>query len=499
MINYEAPRKHQAENLIYICNIHQKIRHVVQQAATIIPTMEQGMRNLITVFFLSLSLLTVSPAQAASAAEVTQNEAVLNFPETATFRLSVTNNVEITSVVLEYGNEQQTCGEVVAKAFPQFTPGKTVNAEWTWEMRQSGSLPPGAQLWWRWRVTDADGNETVTDTETATWLDDIHNWKTINNGDILRLHYYEGDQAFISDISKAAYNGLQFNETQSGLQAASPIHLYIFANTDDMRDAILYEPSWTGGQAFPDQDIVIIGISKSDLEWGRDAIVHELTHVLVGHLTFSCLGDVPTWLNEGLAVYSEGGLDPASQEQLEDAIRDDTLLSVRSISGGFSEVPDKAYLSYSQSYSITKFLIETYGQDKMTALLIALRDGITIDEALMQTYEFNIEGLEDAWRQAIGAQPRPVSAQPTAQPTPTFVPTIVPVSGGLLALQATLTPVPTSSLGVQPTETPPTRTGPPLSLTLILLGLCCAFILVIGVVVLGLVVRNQNSKGGNSG
>ena len=35
-------------------------------------------------------------------------------------------------------------GEVIAKAFPQFTPGKTVEAEWTWEMRQSGSLPPGA-------------------------------------------------------------------------------------------------------------------------------------------------------------------------------------------------------------------------------------------------------------------------------------------------------------------------------------------------------------------
>ena len=40
--------------------------------------------------------------------------------------------------------------EVIAKAFPEFTPGQTINAEWTWEMRQSGSLPPGAQLWWRW-------------------------------------------------------------------------------------------------------------------------------------------------------------------------------------------------------------------------------------------------------------------------------------------------------------------------------------------------------------
>src|SRR4026207_2476193 len=119
--------------------------------------------------------------------------------------------------------------------------------------------------------------------------------------------------------------------------------------TDDRKEAILYEPSWTGGQAFPDQNIVILGISPADIDWGRDAIVHELTHVLVGHLTFSCLGDVPTWLNEGLAVYSEGELDPASELQLEDAIQDNTLLTVRSLSSGFSEVEDKAYLSYSQS------------------------------------------------------------------------------------------------------------------------------------------------------
>jgi ABC-type transport system involved in multi-copper enzyme maturation permease subunit len=35
---------------------------------------------------------------------------------------------------------------------------------------------------------------------------------------------------------------------------------------------------------------------------------------------------------------------------------------------------------------------------------------------------------------------------------------------------------------------------PPLSLTLILLGFCCLTLLVIGVIALGLFVRNQNQK-----
>lgn len=440
-------------------------------------------------------LQAVSPAFASTPAAVTDNEVIFNFPDSAAFHATITSGSEIRSIVLEYGNEQETCGEVIAKAFPQFTPGTTVNVEWTWEMRQSGSLPPGAQLWWRWRLVDADGQETVSETKTAIWLDDVHDWRRINDG-LINLHWYRGDEAFARDLLSAAQNGLEFNETHSGLTADAPIDIYIFANTNDLRDAILYEPSWTGGQAFPDQDIVILGISGSDLDWGRDAIVHELTHVLVGHLTFTCLGDVPTWLNEGLAVYSEGELDPNSQAQLDGAIQNNTLLSVRSLSSGFSEVPDKAYLSYSQSYSVVKYLIEAHGQEKITALLTSLRDGLTIDEALLENYGFNVEGLEDRWRESIGARPRTVSPQPTAQPTPTFVPTIVPVSVLQITGQSTPTAIPTSSFATQSPDDNPARTGPPLSLTLILLGFCCLFVLLIGVVVLGFVVRRDNIAGG---
>lgn len=454
------------------------------------------MRHLFLVLVLSLSLLSVTPAIAtALPASVTSTDILLNFPESATFRASMNGETEITSVVLEYGNEQLTCAEVIARAYPQFTPGKTVEVQWTWEMRQSGSLPPGAHLWWRWRVTDANGNETISPTQTAIWLDDVHRWQIMNAGEYLRLHWYEGDQDFAIALAEAASQGLEFNAAQSGLMAEAPIDIYIYASTDDLKDAVLYEPSWTGGQAFPDQNIVILGISEYDLAWGRDAIVHEITHVLVGHLTFSCLGDVPTWLNEGLAVYSEGGLDPISQRQFEDAVREDTLLTIRSLSSGFSEVADKAYLSYSQSYSIVKFLIETYGQKEMTDLLLALRDGLSIDEALVQTYGFDVEGLEDAWRSAIGAPVQPDVAQPTAQPTPTFVPTIVPIGGVSAALQVTSTPVPTSSFNDQPTPAP-TRSRPPLTLTLILLAMCCAFLVLIGVVVLGFVVRRQNRREG---
>lgn len=453
----------------------------------------QAKRIAIPLFFL-IGLIPFQGVSAVSPAAVSGDKVVIHFPDSITFQAQISSDSPVTAVTLEYGAEQLTCGTVIAKAFPQFESATNVSVEWTWDMRQSGSLPPGETVWWRWRIVDANGQETLTEEKTAIWLDSEHDWKTISDGD-LRLHWYSGDQAFAQTLLDSATDGLELLQKDAGLILDAPVDFYIYADTTDMQDAVLYEPSWTGGQAYPANDIVILGVSEQDLDWGTDSIVHELTHVLIGHLTFSCLGEVPTWLNEGLAVYSEGDLDPFSQTQLDDAIKNDTLLSLRSLSGGFSEIRDKATLSYSQSYSVVKYLIEAHGQEKMNSLLIALRDGATIDDALQAIYGFEVEGLEGEWRAAIGARPMPVSAQPTAIPSPTFVPTIVPVGGGAPAVIPTPFTVPTSSFS-SPTESAPASplSGPPIALTVIVLGLCCLFLLVIGVVAIGLVVRSQNQK-----
>jgi hypothetical protein len=69
----------------------------------------------------------------------------------------------------------------------------------------------------------------------------------------------------------------------------------------------------------------------------------------------------------------------------------------------------------------------------------------------------------------------------------------VSVSNAILSAQATPSAIPTSSFETQSAETP-VRGRPPLSLTLILLGLCCFFLLFIGILILGFVVRRQSIK-----
>ena len=429
--------------------------------------------------FLILSLLFANLAfvdPANSALEIIDNEVSLSFPDTMTFRASFESSVPITSVELEYGSDSLTCGTVIAKSFPSFEPDTKVDVEWVWEMKQSGSLPPGASLWWRWKFTDESGAEKVSDKKTVIWLDSKHDWQK-KSSDYINIHWYEGDKSFAQDLLDTAERGLDLLEDNTGLVPDYQIHFYIYANTEDMKDAILYEPNWVGGQATPAHSIVIIGISgQGDLEWGRDTVIHELTHIVVGHLTFSCLGDVPTWFNEGLAVFNEGELDANSERQLQDAIDGDNLLMLRSLSGGFSEDPAKAHLAYSQSYSVVKFMVENYGHEKINAVLVALRDGTTIDDALTEVYGFDVNGLDSVWREAVGASPGLASVQPTPQSTPTFVPTYVPYAGEPLSITPTPFDIPSSSPGEDSSaydENLDDENGMLDPIALVLIYLCC--------------------------
>jgi len=450
----------------------------------------------ILFFILIGTLLTPIGVQAAPQADVQADSATLNFPNTVTFSATLSASAEITSVTLEYGNEQLTCGDVIAKAFPEFTPGTSVNASWTWDMRQSGSLPPGATIWWRWRYTDSSGKEFVSETQTSTWLDDEHDWQTVSNNN-LRIHYYGKDKSFAQTMLDAGVEGLRRNKEQAGMLPDAPVDIYVYPNYDDMRDAVLYEPAWTGGQAYSDFNIIIMGVSGSDSTWDQNTVIHELTHILVGRNAFSCIGTRPGWLEEGLAMYSEGTLDSGMQGLLDQAIRSNSLITLRSLNGGFSELPDKANLSYSQSYSVVKYLVETYGQQKMSDLLAALGDAKTIDTALLEVYGFDTDGLDSAWRESVGAAPLLV-AQATAQPAPTFVPTYIPIAGIPQAVTATPGAIPTSSSA----ETDDTAVGTtggaistPFLLSIAMICLCIVMLLIIGVVILGVVVRG-NSKGG---
>jgi hypothetical protein len=470
-------------------------------------------RSRIIIFILLLIFVAglATPAAAQSGIQVASDSASLTFPDSLVFNAEFQGGANITAVVLEYGVNQLTCGTVDAKAFPQVTSGTDVKVTWTWQMLESGSLPPGSTVWWHWLVTDSGGAQFTSPTKTVLWLDNVHPWQAITGGNI-NLHYYNGGSSFGQQLHDAAAQALVRLSQDVGVTSDSPVDIYIYANSTDLQYAILFAPTWVGGQAFPENNIVIIGIPTDQLDWGKSTEAHELTHVLVGHLTFSCLGFIPTWLNEGLAMYGQGGVQPSDQAQFDQAKSANQLPSLPSLNGEFSAEATRATLSYTEAWSVVNFMIKTYSRDKMTALLLDLKDGQTIDQALQAVYGFDINGLETAWRTSIGAKTQGGSSQPTPVPTPTIVPTYVPISAAPLAAAANSTPQPTQAnatvvpIIATPTTLPtgqpsvvtvPTAAPPGFNFgnltTLLVVGLACLVILLlVAGLVIFLIVRGQN-------
>ena len=78
--------------------------------------------------------------------------------------------------------------------------------------------------------------------------------------------------------------------------------------------------------------------------------------------------------------------------------------------------PNLTLVAYGQGRSVVEYMIDEFGQERMPQLLATLGTGIGIDASLRNVYGFELDGLENRWRESIGADPY---IEPTPGPTPT--------------------------------------------------------------------------------
>ncbi len=190
----------------------------------------------------------------------------------------------------------------------------------------------------------------------------------------------------------------------TGAYLKKPVKLFIYASTEDLQGAMIFPQEWTGGVAYPRYGTIAIGIAPNNLSWGKRAVAHELTHLVIHQMTFNPYISLPVWLNEGLAMYTEGALEAGLSVYLGKAVAENSLISVRSLSSPFSAYREESSLSYAQSYSLVEFLISNYGQGKMLGLLNTFGEGSSYDGALKKVYGFDMDGLDTLWRNYVVKQ-----------------------------------------------------------------------------------------------
>ena len=354
---------------------------------------------LILVILSLLVFLIPGTVQAGSGLTVSDSSVQVDFPASITFNISTESDVSVTDIRLHYKVERMAYAQVTAEAYVTFVPAKSVKAQWVLDMRKTGGLPPGADVTFWWTVTDMAGRKIETTSDVIHVEDGRFDWKTMRQGQVT-LNWYEGDDSFAEELMVATQEALTRLAANSGAELESPVRLYIYGSQSDLLGAMIYPQEWTGGIAYPQYGIIAIGIgqTQSELDWGKRTISHELTHLVINQVTYNPYNYLPNWLNEGLAMTSEGEMELSFVLALSRAEAENTFISVRSLCSPFSAYADQTILAYAESYKIVAYLINEYGQVKMFELLNTFKQGSGYDEALKKVYGFDMDELNSLWR-----------------------------------------------------------------------------------------------------
>ncbi len=122
---------------------------------------------------------------------------------------------------------------------------------------------------------------------------------------------------------------------------------------------------------------------------------HELAHSFV---TARTGGNCPTWVQEGVAQWLEGG-DPARADaSLASRARSGTLLPLVTLEAPFQNlVASDVPLAYAESLSVVGQVLRSRGEAGLVRLLAALGDGLPSEEALPVALGLSYAELQKSW------------------------------------------------------------------------------------------------------
>jgi hypothetical protein len=278
----------------------------------------------------------------------------------------------------------------------------------------------------RWRLIAADDptDEQIGPEIRVTYADDRFAWKT-EAGDVVRVHWVEGSDAFGRRALRIAEDAIAETSTLLGVTETEPIDFYIYADEGSFRDAIgpgLRES--VGGLAVAGIRTLFALIPPSQIDdaWVGIVIPHELTHLVFNTASKNPYHFPPHWLNEGVADYVSQGYDNDYRARVRQSARDGTMIPLDGLTGQFPTTPSRFYLAYAESVSAVDYLVRTYGTDALVALIRSYADGRTDDEAFTAALGVDTAAFGDAWLAdaeaktptRFGPQPAPSGPVPAA-------------------------------------------------------------------------------------
>ena len=400
-------------------------------------------------------------ADAQQAITVTEQGVENQFPDGLRFHLEAQSSSPIEEIrvyVRKLGQSSRSVYRTV-----EFEPGERISGEALFQSKTSNEfIPTGTRLSYYFDIRTADGQRLETEPQVLVYLNRGLDWDSVSDGLINVYYYHHTSQSEerANQVLEVAANTYAHMGPILGVELTEPMNLVVYSDYADMRAAmppksrVAARQLRTLGQAFTTERTLLVD-GSTDVFVGDNILsttAHEFTHLLVADAAGTAYAQVHVWLNEGLAVYSEGG-NTEFGFYVNTAIRNDAvppLASLRTYAG----TPEETLRNYGLGHSVVTYMLDTYGTKKMTRLFDAIRTMHNFEKSLEAAYGLTIVELDNEWRESLGLSPRELSTPvlPAFQAIPTRRPTPTPAGS---AQQA-----PVSQATARPTATPMTNNEP---------------------------------------
>ncbi|MEK7850187.1 MAG: peptidase MA family metallohydrolase [Candidatus Omnitrophota bacterium] len=230
-------------------------------------------------------------------------------------------------------------------------------------------------------------------------------WQELR-GDHFIIYYENDSDGFVKEVLRQAER--DYSQIASDLgyaryanfwQWENRVKIFIYPDQDSFLKATL-QPSWSVGTA--NYTTKQISGFSGCTQFKTDTLAHEIAHLVFRDFV-GFVGEVPLWLDEGVAQSQEKSKRELINYYARALYEKNQLLSLKSLTEmDVRRVAEGAQAQdfYVQAASLVSFLIERYGADNFTHFCRQLRDGKSLDEALRFAYAGRIGSsseLERKW------------------------------------------------------------------------------------------------------
>ncbi|GCE04096.1 peptidase MA family metallohydrolase [Dictyobacter aurantiacus] len=324
---------------------------------------------------------------------VNSETATLNFPKAMDFQLDTQDSaspIEIATLTIKFNYMR------VSEVHPiTQTPANHLSFQWHENLDAQHFMPVGTIINYTWDISDSAGHSYKTPPKSLQITDTRFQWQHLSQG-LYQVNWYDRPTSFGQLLLNQTGDSLKRIYANLGVQLHQSINLWVYENSDDFHSSLPPDSAeWVGGVAFFEINQASVTVQGADDTTLNRDLPHELTH-LVLHQTAQVT--IPTWFDEGLAVYNQAYHEGDMQNQFKTQLTKHSLIPLYQIDRSFPRDAQKAYQAYSQSWQLLDYMYKTFGVKKMNALIQSTGNSDEpFDTDQKQALGVDSDHLENQW------------------------------------------------------------------------------------------------------